>query len=177
MRWLGTPEPAQPGPAGSHHPNALHPWGTLIAPSGGWDFGRSAGWFLPALRERAGCPSVETKPPRERFRPCLVRVFQTLKLYLGTHDIVWPSIVQTQDVGIAREYSTGCPPRPRENAEADFSRGNPPFGKPRITFQKFLFPNYFHEAVPALWAKAPERKIPSDGARCEPKNASRAGHT
>jgi len=69
--------------------------------------GRSAGWLLPALRERALCPSAETKPPVLGLDPVLARAIQIFKVYLGTHDIVWPFKVQTQDVGMRGSIPLG----------------------------------------------------------------------
>ena len=102
--------------------------GGYIAPSGAWDVRTERRVVPSGLRERAGCPSAETQPPVASSRPCLARAFQIFKVTFGTHDIVWPSNVQTQDVGMRASIAFASTVVQGENEESDLRRGTPPFG-------------------------------------------------
>ncbi len=108
MRWRGTRGPAQPARAGSRHPNetALYPLGAYRS-NGGMGL-RTERRVDPSGPPRAGgVPLRRDQIPRSWSRPCLARVFQILKLFLGTHDIMCPSNLQTQDVGMRASIALG----------------------------------------------------------------------
>lgn len=110
MRWLGTRVSAQPCQArlaDSHHldETALDPWGLMLRRGHGR---RTECRVVPSGPPRAGwVPLRRDEAPRGQSRPCLARAFQIFKVYLGTHDIVWPSNSQTQDVGMRGSIAKG----------------------------------------------------------------------